>query len=185
VDGAEALLGWAHRQGAVIGAGLDDDELAAAEAAYGVTFPPLWRRTLALGLPAGERWPRWRDLDDDTTCAQVGWPVRGVLFDVEGNDFWWPGWGVRPDTPDERLAVARAELATVPRLAPLHGHRYVGPGDDTPVFSIWQTDLYVPALTLATLPTGPDEEHLPRSAYPIGDVPFWSALHAWSQWPED
>jgi hypothetical protein len=81
-------------------------------------------------------------------------PVNGLLFDVEHCDFWWHGWGRRPEVMASRLYVARRRSADVPRLTPLGGHLYVGEGDDSPVFSIVQADLYVPALTLPDLVTG-------------------------------
>ncbi|PZG02757.1 hypothetical protein [Micromonospora deserti] len=122
----------------------------------------------------------WRLRDEAGTAALVCQRVDGVLFDVERNDFWWPAWGTPPADAAGRLSVARERLAEVPRLTPLFGNRYVGPTDDSPVFSIHQTDLYVPALSLADLPTGRSEDELPLTDYPIGGVPFWSELHAWS-----
>jgi hypothetical protein len=50
------------------------------------------------------------------------------------------------------------------------------------VFSINQTDLYVPTLSLADLTSGRSEGVLSRADDPCGDVPFWSDLRAWSQW---
>jgi hypothetical protein len=50
-----------------------------------------------------------------------------------------------------------------------------------PVFSVVQADLYVPALTLAGLLDGSSEDPVPAEEYPIGRVPFWSDLHAYSQ----
>jgi hypothetical protein len=81
----------------------------------------------------------------------------------------------------ERLAAARRRLAEVPRLTPLWGHTYVGPGDASPVFSIVQADLYVPALSLADLPAGRGQDAVPAERWPIGSVPFWSELHAYAQ----
>ncbi|HEX6355294.1 hypothetical protein [Actinophytocola sp.] len=49
------------------------------------------------------------------------------------------------------------------------------------MFSIQQTDLYVPALRLADLPNGRGQKVLSRNDFPCGDVPFWSDLHEWSQ----
>jgi hypothetical protein len=49
------------------------------------------------------------------------------------------------------------------------------------VFSIVQADLYVPAMTLPDLITGRSQDSVDSMEYPIGDVPFWSELHAYSQ----
>jgi hypothetical protein len=87
-------------------------------------------------------------------------------------------------------------------------HLYVGADDDSPVFSIVQGDLHIPALSLAELAelagtSGAGGELLgaaadadaaeavvgqdavPAEDYPIGAVPFWSELHAYSQFGHD
>jgi hypothetical protein len=188
---ADALVEWVRaRPAAVLEPGLSAAELAAAEAAYGVTFPPLWRAVLARVHPVdppGSRpgrppsWPDWRQRDPDGLRHLVDGPVDGLLFDVDQNWFWWRAWGPRPASHAERLAVARDRLAGVPRLVPLHGHQYVGATDDSPVFSIVQADLWVPAVTLADVATGRDQSAVPDEEWPLGTVPFWSELHAWSQ----
>jgi hypothetical protein len=65
----------------------------------------------------------------------------------------------------------------------LWSHLYVGSVDQSPVFSIVQTDLYVPALTLESFVAGTSqsESGISIENYPLGDVPFWTLLHAWSQ----
>ena len=54
--------------------------------------------------------------------------------------------------------------------------------DDSPVFNIQQTDLMVPAVTIAGMVDGTANrgEDLSPRRYPLGAVPFWSLLHAWS-----
>jgi len=86
--------------------------------------------------------------------------------------------------------VARELLEWTPRLTPLQGTLYVGPTDDSPVFSINQTDLYVPALCLADLVNCRGQDSVTPDDYPIGRVRFWSELHKWSQighlaWPSE
>jgi hypothetical protein len=83
---------------------------------------------------------------------------------------------------EARLARASEELARVPSLTPLWSHLYTHESDGAPVFSIVQADLYVPYLSVADLLTGRSEDPLGVEEYPIGQVPFWSELHAWSQW---
>jgi hypothetical protein len=107
--------------------------------------------------------------------------VEGLLFDVERNGFWWHAWGSPPDEIPERLAEARERLSEVPRLTPLWSNLFLADTDDSPVFSIEQADLYVPALTLPDLITQRSEDSLDPTDYPIGAVPFWSELHAYSQ----
>jgi len=160
--------------------GLGEGELARAERTFGIAFAPLWRQVLAEVHPVGPAYPDWRRLGD-ATGVLVEAPYEGLLFDVAENDFWWHAWGPRPDDAAERLAVAGARLRDVPRLIPIHGHWYVAPADGSPVFSVVQADLYIPALTIADLTTGRSQSATDVADWPIGDVPFWSELHAYGQ----
>ena len=187
---ADALVAWLHdRYDCAVAPGLTDAELDAAEAAYGVTFPPLWRAVLRRVLPVDKEphpgrppgWPDWRAGDPAGLRHLVEGPVDGLLFDVEHGDFWWHAWGRRPPGHDDRLRVAGARLAEVPRLLPVHGNWYVAATDDSPVFSIVQADLYVPAPTIADLATGRTQDAVDVADWPIGNVPFWSELHAYAQ----
>lgn len=49
------------------------------------------------------------------------------------------------------------------------------------MYSIVQADLYVPYPTISDLPTGRNQDAVPLVDWPIGNVPFWSDLHAYSQ----
>jgi hypothetical protein len=202
---AEELAHWLARTGdCELEPGLTSAEIERAEGAFGLEMPPLWRRVLALvhakSLPKPPRgpdgvlrwvpYPDWRLRDVAGTAELVRRPVDGVLFDVEHNDFWWSDWGEKPSDPAGRLSVARELLERAPRLTPLRGNHYVGPTDASPVFSINQTDLYVPALCLADLVHGRGQDGVAPENFPIGRVPFWSELHHWSQlgylgWPSE
>jgi hypothetical protein len=191
-----ALVAWLRaRRDCEFEDGLDEDETDRAEQHFAIRFPPLWRAVLGLVHPIPQpvrerdehgiqRWPAypdWRLRDPAGTRTLVDAPVTGLLFDVEHNDFWWHDWGARPEQLPARLAVAAGQLAAVPRLVPLAGHLYVAGTDDSPVFSIVQADLYLPAVTLADLPAGRGQDIVPEEDWPIGAVPFWSELHAYSQ----
>ncbi|MEU6882319.1 hypothetical protein [Streptomyces sp. NPDC046712] len=130
---------------AEIGPGLTDRELGGIEARFGFTFSADHRVFLAAGLPHGSpHWPDWRHGDPEDLAERLAWPVEGVLFDVEHNGFWHPAWPSRPAETSDALRVARSELATVPQLVPVYGHRYL-PGtageSGHPVLSVWQTDI--------------------------------------------
>jgi hypothetical protein len=186
-DTTEGLLAWLRDRGdCELEPGLTLDELTRAQRVLRLTMPPRWRAVLLRAHPvartgSGARYPNWRSPDQPPTRDLVEAPERGVLFDVAENGFWWHGWGAAPADPDERLSLAEARLAEVPRLTPLVGHWYVGDSDDSPVFSIVQADLFVPALSLADLLDGRGQADVTESGYPIGTVPFWSELHAYSQ----
>jgi hypothetical protein len=202
---ADGLARWLELDGDCdLEPGLTAVEIERAERVFGIEMPPLWRRVLGLVHPVSLpkpprdpdgvlRWtpyPDWRLRDEAGTAELLRRPVDGVLFDVEHNDFWWIDWGGIPSDLAGRLSVARELLERTPRLTPLHGNLYVGPTDDSPVFGINQTDLYVPALCLADLVNGRGQGSVTPDEYPIGRVRFWSELHKWSQighlaWPSD
>ncbi|GAA1069000.1 hypothetical protein GCM10009665_75300 [Kitasatospora nipponensis] len=124
--------------------GLSEQELDRAEQRYGFRFAADHRTFLRAGLPLGGRFPDWRDGEPEVLRDMLGWPVEGVLFDVEHNTFWYPQWGERPEAVPDALAAARAHLALVPQLVPVYGHRYLPgiPGQSGhPVLSVYQTDI--------------------------------------------
>ena len=126
--------------------GLTDAEFDTIESEFGFSFADDHRAFLAAGLPYGRRWPGWRDDDRDALRERLAQPVEGVLFDVVQNEFWYDGWGPRPDDEDRAVAIARGLLATAPRMVPVYSHRYLPAGRGAsghPVLSIYQTDVIV------------------------------------------
>jgi len=114
--------------------GLTGAEFAAIEAELGFTFADDHRAFLTAGLPVGRHELRER----------LAWPIEGVLFDVEQTDFWYAGWGPRPDDTVQAVATARALLLTAPRLVPVYSHRFLPAGHGAsghPVLSVMQTDV--------------------------------------------
>ena len=152
--------------------------MEAVESRFDFVFPPDLRRLLAVALPVGDRaWPDWRTGTYDDLAGRLAWPVDGILYDVEENAFWHPDWPERPPTKAAAVELARAELASVPRLVPVYSHRYMPtvpsePGN--PVLSVYQTDIIYYGSDLldwfarefGQKPGG----QVPRP------VPFWSAL---------
>jgi len=145
--GSEASRRLVER-GLDIAPGLTPAELAAVEARFGFTFADDHAAFLAAGAPVGGRWPDWRGGDVPT----LDWPVEGVLFDVEHNDWWYSAWGDRPPSLPLALALAADRLAKVPRMVPVYGHRYLPAGRGTsghPVLSMYQTDIICYGATIA------------------------------------
>lgn len=169
--------------------GLTDAEFARVEAEFGFTFADDHRAFLAAGLPVAhpsptlrrQPWPNWRDGDRDELRASLASPVDGVLFDVEHNAFWTPAWGPRPTSPADALDAARAELAAVPQMVPVHSHRYLPAGRGTyghPVLSIHQTDVIFYGAELADY-IDQESHGSPRwddASPPRATVPFWRDL---------
>jgi len=163
--------------------GLTEVEFARVEEEFGFEFADDHRAFLATVLPVerhpgAHTWPDWRDGDPAVLRAQLDRPIDGVLFDVEHNRFWHRGWGERPADIGEALVTARKELAEVPRLVPVYGHRFLPAGRGTsghPVMSIHQTDMIYYGADLADyierefgyVPNWTDWD-------PQATVPFWS-----------
>lgn len=159
--------------------GLSDDEFERIEGEFGFEFADDHRAFLGAGLPAGPgRWPDWRAGDSNALRGQLGWPVEGLLFDVENNDFWVEDWGDRPDSMDDAFAVAGRHLAAVPKMVPIYGHRYLPSGRGSwghPVLSMYQADIIFYGADLVDYigrEFGPDRT--PVSADVIATVPFWT-----------
>ncbi|MFF5081369.1 hypothetical protein ACFY36_30345 [Actinoplanes sp. NPDC000266] len=160
-----------------IAAGLSDAEFGAIEEEFGFSFGDDHRAFLAAGLPAGRGWPDWRGPDRAALRERLAWPVEGVLFDVGSNDFWYGGWGPRPQAAEAAVAAARGYLLTVPRLVPLYAHRFLPAGlSGHPVLSVYQTDVVYYGAGI--------EDWLHREfglgsaspAEPRATVPFWRDL---------
>lgn len=133
-----------HDLGEPLRPGLTAAELEDVEEQFGFTFSADHRVFLTAGVPVGQRWPDWLHGNPDQLRKRLDWPVDGVLYDVEHNDLWLPEWGPRPRVLSNALAAARRQLATVPQLVPVCGHRYL-PGlrgePGLPVLSVYQTDV--------------------------------------------
>lgn len=125
-------------------AGISDDEVHAAETEYGFRFPSDLRAFLQTALPVGDNFPDWRSDDNAYVGNRLGWPLEGMCFDIEHNDFWLDEWEPRPDSLEQAFAVARKHVSEAPTLIPIYSHRYipeVPQQSGNPVFSVYQTDI--------------------------------------------
>jgi hypothetical protein len=158
-------------------AGLSDAEADAVEGRFGFRFPPDLREFLQTALPRGPGFPDWRSGDESALRALLDLPRRGILFDVEHNDFWLPEWGPRPDTLAASLEAVSDLVTNAPRLVPVFGHRMM-PDEPclagNPVFSVHQTDIIHYGFDLADYLRHefalPGREPWPDSVRPIR---FW------------
>ncbi|MFE0510892.1 hypothetical protein [Streptomyces sp. NPDC058964] len=190
--GAEAARRLARTGRYEFGPGLTDAEFARIEREYGIEFADDHRAFLAAGLPVnvppeeGQTWPKpwpdWRNGDPDSLRDQLGWPVEGVVLDVEHNGFWYEAWGERPADTATALATARRRLAEVPLLVPVYAHRYLPAGRGSfghPVLSMWQTDIIYYGLDLADYIHQEFDEargDVGETWDPRATVPFWRDL---------
>lgn len=173
-----------------ISPGLTDAEFARIENSYGFQFADDHRAFLSAGLPissptsvAGRptpgSWPDWRNGDPDELRARLAWPIEGVLFDVEHNEFWYDAWGDRPSAPNAAVAMARSQLSQVPVMVPVCSHRYLPAGRGThghPVLSMWQTDIVTFGANLDEFVQYAYGGERPTDASLTAIVPFWREL---------
>ena len=124
--------------------GLSAGELSAVEDYLGYRLPPDLSTFLGTAHPVGEGFPDWRDLGSELLARKMEWPLHGILFDIEHDDFWPVRWGPSPVTLQDRLDAAREHFRTLPPLVPIYSHRYI-PAEPhrigNPVFSVYQTDV--------------------------------------------
>ncbi len=132
------------RSGFSTAPGLSHAERREVEAFIGARFPPDLAAVLGAFMPAGKGFPNWRLLD--SVSPQLGWPLEGLLFDVENNSLWPDAWGRRPEEVRERATVVERAVQAAPRLIPIYAHRYL-PADPcaagNTVLSVYQTDIIV------------------------------------------
>lgn len=197
--GAEAARRLARVGRIRLGPGLTDAEVDRVEREFGFAFAADHRAFLQAGLPLDDpdlvvpaedslwsyhQWPDWRHGDRDELRRALAWPVQGVLFDVEYNEFWPAAWGPRPAELPGALGVARARLAELPQLVPVYCHRYLPSGRGThghPVLSVWQSDTIFCGVDLADYVTREFSDGCPQtwvehSAIAVDLVPFWGDL---------
>ncbi|MBN9122284.1 MAG: DUF2716 domain-containing protein [Planctomycetes bacterium] len=157
--------------------GLTDDEIVRAEKTFDFRFPPDLRTFLQIALPVTGGFPNWRsESEKELRHRYFDPPARGILFDVEHNDYWPAGWGPRPPELADALAEAGRRLANAPRLIPVRSHHYLpaAPAAGAPVLAVRQSGIVVAApdlpAYLANLPDGERAEGFEA----FGDVPFWA-----------
>lgn len=122
--------------------GLSDKEVQDIEHTFEFVFPPDLRLFLQIALPVSEQFPDWRS--GVGVQSMMDWPVEGILFDIEYNDFWYEGWGKKPDSLEQQFLLVRSLSKRWPCLVPLYAHRYLPASPNeagNPVYSVYQTDI--------------------------------------------
>lgn len=176
IDAAVAAL---HEGGVALEPGLDQMEFRAIEERLSIQFSPDHRALLSRVLPIGDGFPNWRNGTYADLRRRLDWPFDGVRWDVEYNGFWPRSWGRYPLMKTSRSRAVDRNLAAVPQLIPVFGHRFLPAGNapsGVPVLSVMQTDVVVYGWNL--LDYLRRELGLPRPAPPQRSVviPFWGEL---------
>jgi len=166
--------------------GLSSQELEGIEEKYGFRFPPDLREFLAEAVPKFEAdeqdtpsWPDWREQRPGLLQQQFDWPLQGICFDIEHNDFWLEEWGERPLDLAARFEIARHAVAASPVLIPIYGHRYMPSLPATagnPIFSVYQTDIIIYGIDLLDYLCNEFPMSFVDPGPPARQIDFWSAL---------
>jgi len=166
--------------------GLTDDEILKIELEFDIKFPPDYKLFIQTALPISEEFVNWREAlysieTKSKILSKLAWPLDGLLFDLQSNNFWIDAWGDMPDNYYEKEIIAKRYYASSPQLIPVYSHRYI-PSEPSesgnPIFSVYQMDIIYYGYDLATYLatefhfTLPDNFTPPEE--PIREIKFWS-----------
>jgi hypothetical protein len=173
-------------KGVKFDSGLMDDEILKIELTFDIKFPPDYKLFIQNALPISEGFVNWRGgLYSIETKSKIlswlAWPLDGLLFDLQSNNFWIDAWGTMPVSYDEKELIAKRHYASYPKLIPIYSHRYIPskPNENgNPVFSVHQMDIIYYGYDLATYLANEFHFALPNNftilEEPMRKIEFWS-----------
>lgn len=173
-----------EKAGIIFETGLSFHEVAQIEEKYEFKFPKDYLELLMTGLPISDGFINWRTATESKIIKKLSWPLQGICFDIENNDFWLHEWGQRPELLIDRFTIAKKAIEKAPKLIPIYGHRYIPdrPAEiDNPIFSVYQTDIIYYGRNLNEyLENEFGKNIFGQSRFqitePIRIIPFWSKL---------
>ena len=113
------LLDELRERGTTVEDGLTETETRDTEYRFGFHFPPDLRALLQTGLPVGDRFPDWRDGDEERLRSDLNWPLEGMQFDIQNNVFWLTEWGGHDRNQlEEAFQIAAQAVAVAPLADP-------------------------------------------------------------------
>jgi hypothetical protein len=152
-------------------------ELDEAQQRFGLAFPPDLLDLFEGQRVFGERGYDWMR-DHERIADALKWPLDGILFDVEEAGLWWPEWGERPATRDERAAIVADVVGKAPKLIPLMDHRYLPQEPNVagnPIFSVYQSDIIMYGTDLANwMRKEIDPTFQAKAKSEVREIEFWS-----------
>lgn len=160
--------------------GLTDAELDAVEYRFGFEFNPDHRAFLRAVQPVGDGWLDWRTARRSDPV--LSWPLTGMLHGVAQGSFWPASWGAKPADPLAAEAVVHTRYQTLPRLVPIHSHRYLPAAPapaGSPVLSVHRTGAAHRGSDLANYLAREfpgSRADCPELGVRTYHVPFWSDL---------
>ena len=167
--------------------GLDDGEINQIESLFQFKFPPDLKLLWQTGHPVSGKFVNWRkgiksEAEAEKIQNRIDWPLEGMLFDIELNNFWDDSWGQVPNTLDEKFETAKRYFRNYPKLIPIYSHRYIPdsplvPGN--PVFSVFQMDIIYYGFDLLNYISNEFgytfADASKKLKKPIREIEFWSS----------
>ena len=171
--------------------GLTENEILQVENRFDILFPPDLKLFLTTELPISEKFVNWRlglkSKDEaDKILDRLNWPLEGMLFDLQSNEFWIKSWGDKPNTYEEKERIAKENYSNWPKLIPIYSHRYIPSQpnkDGNPIFSVYQMDIIYYGFDLATYFANEFSFKLTREFKSI-DKPN-KEIEFWTNWVEN
>lgn len=94
------LINKLKGRGILFAQGLTETEIKEIQDFYKIQFPPDLKEFLSTALPISKEFINWRDKSKENVGLindKLNWPLEGMLFDIEHNNFWLEEWGSKPE----------------------------------------------------------------------------------------
>ncbi len=182
----QLLIQLLSDKGVLFDSGLTAEEVYRIETRYDVAFPPDLKALLQKALPMSDGFVNWRlglesEVENEKVLERLGWPLEGMLFDVQWNGLWIKIWGDKPDSVEDQFQRVREKFKVLPKLIPIYSHRYIPSRpyeSGNPVFSVYQMDIIYYGYDLATYLANEFQIELPKEfdllENPKREIEFWS-----------
>ena len=127
--------------------GMSLTEIEETEKLYDISFPVELKCLYSVGLPVSKSFYNWRNTSKENVQRIkdiLNMPIRGLISDLEINNFWCDDWGEKPTDIRDAKSILLERYNKAPHMLPIYAHRYMPfiPNEtDIPVFSIMQSDI--------------------------------------------
>lgn len=167
--------------------GMTEKEIITAENYYNIKFPIDLKELLMSFLPIGDRFYNWNDYSEENVSKikdMLQFPIEGIIFDIEEDNFWMDRFGKCPEKIEERVKkfLEYKNKGLIPKLVPIFAHRYMlsDKNINYPVISVYQTDIiYYGADLLEYFDNEfnrEDDKPIHILNKEIRPIPFWSEI---------
>ena len=139
------LFDLLKENGIQIDTGFSDEEIAAVENLYEISFPKTLKDFYKEGMPSSESFINWRDFSE-RNIRYIKKLMGAVFSDIRENakDLYWNDeWGAESCNVTDKEKIIADKLETAPKLIPIYSHRYMpmGISDNPPVISVHEIDV--------------------------------------------